>query len=318
MLSDAVVPAALVTLSAAVAAGSPRVLAHRTWAQRSPRLGILAWQCAVGCVLSSLALLALTAALPVQRLSFDVGHLVHACGLSVHHHQALLVDGGWRLVCAVIAVATLLAVLGAALVRGRQVRRARQRQRAVLDLVALERDQMLGAHVLDSDVALAYCVPGGSGRVVVTTAALTALDERQLAAVLAHEHAHLDGRHDWVLFMADVAATAFPWLPFFRHARAQLRVLVEMAADDEAARRQDPLSLAAALAGLGQHAAPEGAVGATGDSVLRVERLIARRRRLSRLQRTAVVVGSGLLLLVPWLVALAPVVGSAVGRCPSP
>ena len=41
----------------------------------------------------------------------------------------------------------------------------------------------------------AYCVSGRPPAIVVTTAALGALDDRQLDAVVAHERAHLAGHH---------------------------------------------------------------------------------------------------------------------------
>jgi hypothetical protein len=44
-----------------------------------------------------------------------------------------------------------------------------------------------------------YCVPSLRHRVVLTTGAVAALEPRQLRAVIAHERAHLWGRHDLVI-----------------------------------------------------------------------------------------------------------------------
>ena len=41
----------------------------------------------------------------------------------------------------------------------------------------------------------AYALPGSPGRIVVSGRLLDALDDRGRAALLAHEHAHLDGQH---------------------------------------------------------------------------------------------------------------------------
>lgn len=311
------VPLALVLFAFVVMTAGPRWLRGRTWAQGSPRMGILAWQAAVLSVLSALVLLALTAALPVTRVSFDLGHVIHACPEALRRSYDT-VDLSWvRVASAVVAAATFLALSWAVLTRGVAVRRGRVRQRQVLDLLGRERQFALCAHVLEHDVPLAYCVPGGGGRIVLTTAAVAALDERQLTAVLAHEHAHLDGRHDLVLFGADVAAAAFPWSSFFRTARAELRTLIEMLADDEASRRSDPLVLATALVDLGQTTAPTWAIGATGDTVIRVERLIARQRRLSRARRLLAVSLSVVLLLAPWAIAVAPAWAARAGHCPA-
>ncbi len=48
----------------------------------------------------------------------------------------------------------------------------------------------------------AYCLPGRGGRIVLTSAALAALSPDELAAVLAHERAHLSGRHHLALAAA--------------------------------------------------------------------------------------------------------------------
>lgn len=311
------VPSALVTLALLVAGLAPRLLSRCAWVRRSPRLGILAWQTAVFTVLASGGLLALTAFLPVEQISFDLGHVLHACPEVLASRYQLL-DGSWiHITSLAVAAVTFLALSRATITRGLAVRRGRTRQRDLLDLLVRQRDNLHGAHVLDYDVALAYCVPGGGGRVVVTTAALSTLDDRQICAVMAHEHAHLDGRHDLVLFGADVAASAFPWSSFFRRARKELSLLVEMLADDEGARRSDRTVLATALVDLGQAPLPDGAVGASGDTVQRVERLISEPHRLSRLGRAVVVGACLLLLLTPWLIAVAPAWAARSGLCPA-
>jgi Zn-dependent protease with chaperone function len=279
-------------------------------------MGILAWQASVFAVLAAGVALALTAVLPVQRVSFDLGHVLHACP-DVLQRRYQLVDGSWlHMASLAVALVTFLALVRALLVRGLAVHRGRTRQRDLLTLLVQRRDSLHGAHVLDHDVALAYCVPGGGGRIVVTTAALAALDERQMTAVMAHEHAHLDGRHDLVLFGADVTASAFPWSQFFRRAQRELSVLVEMLADDEGSRRSDPTSLATALVDLGQAPAPEGAVGAGGDTVERVERLLSGTRDLSLLRRAAVIGAAVALMLSPLAIAVAPAWVAHTGLCP--
>jgi Zn-dependent protease with chaperone function len=312
------VPLALVVLAVVVAVLAPRLLGRASWPRRSPKLGILAWQASVFTVLAAGVLLALTALLPVDRVSFDVGHLLHACP-DVLRGRYAIADGSWlHVVSLLVATGTFLALLRALVVCGRAVRRGRVRQRELLDLLVRRRDSMTGAHILEHDVPLAYCVPGGRGRVVVTTAAVAALDDRQMTAVLAHEHAHLDGRHDVVLFGADVAAAAFPWSRFFRRARRELCLLVEMLADDEAARRSDRNVLATALVDLGQSPSPAGAVGANGDTVERVERLIYHAAGPTGVRRVLVVTFSLALLASPWVVAVGPAWAARSGLCPLP
>lgn len=312
------VPLALVSLALSVAVLAPRLLGRPRWPRRSPRLGILAWQASVFTVLAAGVLLALTALMPVERVSFDVGHILHACPDVLRGRYATS-DGSWlHLASLIVATATFLALLRALFVCGRAVRRGRVRQRELLDLLVRRRDSLRGAHILDHDVPLAYCVPGGRGRIVVTTAAVAALNDRQMTAVLAHEHAHLDGRHDLVLFGADVAAAAFPWSQFFRRARRELSLLVEMLADDEASRRSDRNVLATALVDLGQTPAPAGAVGANGDTVERVERLMYHAAGPTGVRRVMVLTFSLALLASPWVIAVAPAWAARSGLCPLP
>jgi Zn-dependent protease with chaperone function len=58
----------------------------------------------------------------------------------------------------------------------------------------------------------AYALPGSPGRIVVSGRLLDALDDRGRAALLAHEHAHLDGQHHLFTTVAYLAAAANPLL----------------------------------------------------------------------------------------------------------
>ena len=73
---------------------------------------------------------------------------------------------------------------------------------------------------------------------------LDLLREEELRAVLAHERAHVEQRHDLVVLPFAAFGTTFPWLPAVRSAQAQVALLVEMLADDRAARSHPPEVLA--------------------------------------------------------------------------
>nr|BFE78379.1 hypothetical protein GCM10020093_009800 [Planobispora longispora] len=81
----------------------------------------------------------------------------------------------------------------------------------------------------------------------MTTGTLERLDALQVAAVLEHERAHLRHRHHLLLAVVDALGTALPWSRTVRRARAELPALVEMAADDAAARRHGPVPVIGAL-----------------------------------------------------------------------
>ena len=100
----------------------------------------------------------------------------------------------------------------------------------------------------------AYCVPGRPAPIVVTSGALAVLDAPQLTAVLAHERAHLAGRHH--RHRTDPRPDrGFPAVPLFTRGAAEVARLTEMCADDAAARREGRAPLAAALLAIASGAA---------------------------------------------------------------
>ena len=119
-----------------------------------------------------------------------------------------------------------------------------------------------------------YCLPGRR-RIVLTTGALSRLDDGELDAVLAHERAHLSGRHHLVLALAAALPRAFPAVGLFAVAARQVAYLVEIAADDAAARRAPRLAVASALLAVAGAGLPAGALGAGGSAASqRIQRLI--------------------------------------------
>jgi len=143
--------------------------------------------------------------------------------------------------------------------------------------------------VLPAAEPAAYCVDGRPSTIVVTTAAIDALDSAQLAAVMAHERAHLHGRHNTLTTLLRGLATVVPRVRLFRCAAEQVSMLLELCADDTAARRygREPLlggllalsgvtpraGLAAAAVGVLDriarlHAAPDPAMALRSRAVL--------------------------------------------------
>lgn len=64
--------------------------------------------------------------------------------------------------------------------------------------------------ITEDEVADDYTVPGRPGRIAVSTAMLNALDEPGRRALLAHEQAHVRGRHYIFAAAARLAAAANP------------------------------------------------------------------------------------------------------------
>ena len=165
--------------------------------------------------------------------------------------------------------------------------RARRRQRILLSLLAHGDPKVPGAVVVDHPAAAAYCVPGlrSSSRIVISAGALDLLDQAELAAVIAHERAHLRERHDLVLLPFIALLRAFRWSAVAREAHAAVALLVEMQADDRALRHRPARELATALlrvGGAGRRRAPaeRRARGADGQVAARVSRLLKPTPRL--------------------------------------
>src|SRR6185437_13230543 len=144
----------------------------------------------------------------------------------------------------------------------------------------------LGAVLVEHSAPVAYCVAGRHPTVILSTGAVAALDPAQLDAVLAHERAHLAGRHHQLLALARIGRLVLPFLPLMRDADEQVARLVELHADDAAARARDPRLLATALVILATAASPSPALAAAAtDSVRRIHRLLVPAEPLGRARR---------------------------------
>jgi beta-lactamase regulating signal transducer with metallopeptidase domain len=138
--------------------------------------------------------------------------------------------------------------------------------------------------IIDAAEPAAYCVAGRPPAIVVTTAALAALDGAQLAAVVAHERAHLDGRHAYLVAAVRGLAAALPRIGLFATAAAQTCSLLEMCADDAAARRHGHRPLLAGLLTLSGADAPAHGLAAASVAVLvRAERLLDPQKSLAQI-----------------------------------
>jgi beta-lactamase regulating signal transducer with metallopeptidase domain len=161
--------------------------------------------------------------------------------------------------------------------------------------------------VLDAAQRAAYCVPGRPATIVVTSGALAVLDPAQLTAVLAHERAHLEGRHHLLIALTRALSASFPAVPLVTQGPAEVARLAEMCADDTAARRGGRPALIAALIAMGTGATvPALALAATACAVTaRVQRLLEPPRRGRRARYGVALTALVLLLaLAPALAAL--------------
>jgi Zn-dependent protease with chaperone function len=154
--------------------------------------------------------------------------------------------------------------------------------------------------------------------VVLSSATLHRLEPGQLAAVLAHERAHQAGRHHRLVLLAQALRVGFPWLPAVRLAGKAVARLVELAADDAAARAHGRRQVAAALAALGDGPVPTVALGAAMISATeRVSRLLTPRQHGGALTLLAGVLLFALPIAAQVVVVALPVARVAGGPvCP--
>lgn len=287
------------------------------WVLRSPRVAVLGWQALSTSVVTSMLLVATVLALPYLPLRFSLASLLGAHTLTIVEAYETPF-GSWPGVIGLSVVACLTAMLIATTARSFvRTRRVRRSQRDALELVG--RRHPGGFTVIEHDLPIAYCLPGtgtGTGTVVLSSAAMTLLDDRQRELVLGHERRHLRARHDLALAYSGALARTLPWVPLFAMAHAQIAVLLEMAADDAAATPADRRALAGAIVALGTGVRPEAALAASDTAALiRVRRLTSTTRSPEWGLGLAAAVAAALLLSLPLGLAVAPAVEAAARDC---
>ncbi|MEU7303153.1 M48 family metalloprotease [Streptomyces sp. NPDC007206] len=130
-----------------------------------------------------------------------------------------------------IGVAACLALLTVG-VQVYRALRAERRTRRVLRRLCVGHPADTELIVAASEVPQAFAIPGRPGRILVTSAMLSALEPAERRVLLAHERAHLAHRHGPLVTAATFAAVANPLLGPVRSAVA---FLVERWADEQAA-----------------------------------------------------------------------------------
>jgi Zn-dependent protease with chaperone function len=298
------VAAFLLVLAVLLAEPVARLLAAARWPVRAPRPALVLWQ-ALGL---AAGLAAIGAGITYGLGGGPVLGRLHT--LAVHTWHGRPFDG--------LAPGRVVALLAAAVLAGRllgvlalsaaRTQRDRRRHRTLVDLVGTPWPDLGGARILDHPDTVAYCLPGLRSRVVLSAGVLELLDAGELAAVLAHERAHLAERHDLVVLPFVAWGAALPFVPGVRLAQAAVAGLVEMVADDRARAVADPAALAAAIVRIGYAGAPHGALAASRSAVLtRVDRLLEPPAPAPRWLPPLTYLGALVLAALPFLLLLAPV-----------
>jgi len=291
----------LLLYSLAVVVFVPRLLAPLTRSGAAPRLGVAVWLSAIGSVLAAWLAAAGFLLWEVARAWADPAITISAC-VTTLESVVSGESGGWlQLGMLGLAGAAALALVSVVWRWGRALLRARSRTHghARLARVAGRHVPGVDAVVVDAPDRLAYCAAGRPHAVVVTTATLDVLDRRHLDAVLAHERAHLSGRHHLLLAATRSMAAVLPRVDLFTIAATEIARLLEMCADDVAARGHGRRTVLGALLTLsGAATMPAGTLGATSVGLIdRAERLLDPAGAGRRLQTRGILAAALALLL---------------------
>ncbi|MBY6438468.1 M56 family metallopeptidase [Rhodococcus kroppenstedtii] len=274
--------AIMLAAAALISLAAPPLLRVLSRAGLPPDAGIAAWLGSMCGALFFPASAVLVSFWPAHAPAESAVEAVARCW-SVLSHDAET----WLTVtvCAILSVG-----LGAAVARGavfghrsgRRNSRLRARHRALMSVVARSEG---GVMWLDHPIPLAYSISGRPGLVVATDGLAARLSSSECQAVLAHERAHLKGGHHRILAFCAVMAATLPRLPLFAAAPPAVGVLVELTADQHAARATSADAVRTALVAM---TAPSTAGRprscSSGDTSMRLRSLAVHTRpRWSRL-----------------------------------
>jgi Zn-dependent protease with chaperone function len=304
------VTAALILLAYAVllAVLGPRLLDRARWPVALPRLAITTW---FALAVSFILALVLAGAAILHPSEWFAAGAVEDCVLALRELHGPIAGPIVAVVAIALTWALPLWIASAGVMVARSTAAERSRLRRALANAPRDRD--LGAIVVPSACPAAYCIPGKGGLVAVTSGALELLDRPGLNAVLAHERAHLAARHHLLVALAQAGQRAFGRLSLFAQLPERIGHLVELAADDAAARSASRSTLARSLLSVATAQTPVEALAASGgDTVARIERLLDAPSAPGPAGVGTILGGNAVAVSVPVLVLAAPIL-TAVG-----
>jgi len=319
-------PYVLALLAIILAWPVPLWLQHAKWPARAPGAALILWQ-AIG-ISGGLALV--TAPLTWGLQPFGSGIFTAGAELwrtfNTQGFHALVYDTRWAPLdlAAVTLGCILFGHLALVLLHTTHLTFSqRKRHREFVEVLAASLhdgayglatpfDGPVSTRVLPVEHPLAYCLPAiNSPITVVSTGLLNQLSSKQLAAVLAHESAHLRQRHDLLRLAFQAWHKAAPWLPATGTAVHEVTELTEIMADNVALSQHAHQDLAAALAHTIDASAQQNFDAPDAISQLdptiatrRVRRLTESMQPLSSCRVSLVIIAAGLLVLVPAVISL--------------
>jgi Zn-dependent protease with chaperone function len=278
-------------------------LARAPWVTRAPRSAVALWQAiGLGALVSGIGG-GLAVAVYRYHAGFapGVGKLTEGL-IGGHPLQGLGLPDALGLTLAADLLIVLFVVFGCLTVG---TIRSRDRHRRLLNLLAWKSSEYPGTDLIEDARPVAYCLPGRRPRIVISEGALRLLTRPQAHAVIEHERGHAHEHHGLVMLPMWGLRKIFAWVPYARLAPLEMGSLLEMAADDYSAKRNDPVELAEALVRMATSGhAPTCALGAAGHSIpKRVDRLLGASRNSKRIAIASAAL-AGLVVSTPLAVML--------------
>ncbi len=312
--------AALTLITGALAASwlVPHWLQRADFQRWDPMLLIVGW-------LASMAAVVLTALTGVTLLLLP-GHgpavvmlaAARQCWSAIQHGSSPKIEElvGVLGIAVIFALAARISVLVCRDIRRRA--RLRAEHLSVLRLTARTKAGSPDTLWLPHDRPLAFSLTGRHGVIFATDGLAKHLPDTGVAAVLAHERAHLVGRHHLITATADAMRAALPFIPLFRDAPRVIRELVELSADVVAVQQCGRTSVRSALLAVSRHGTPGTSLAMARDAVdIRLARLSHDCPPSGRTRRT---ISSGLAtvsaVILPSLLGTGLLLGAALLACP--
>lgn len=257
---------ALIAFAVGTAFAAPQVLTRGRWQMQHPRLALFAWHAALGSGLIAI----------VASVILSVTIAVNAHGASSDGEAIVGTVLGWGSLAIVGAAIAVIAASSETILDA-----SRDNHGSILALArgSVELEPGVKVTRCETRELIACAIPGPDKVILISTRLEQELTAAQLLAVVEHERTHLRQRHHLVMRLAEINAACLPRLVAAQRLRRSTALLVELIADDEAARRRGAANLANALLRLGT---------ASGDRgmLVRAERIASRRWMPPRSLRT--------------------------------
>jgi len=309
--------AVAVLVGAAVASWLvPRHLERLDLRRRDPLPVIATWlMSSVGVLLAAASSVALLL-VPGHEPGASLLAPLHRCWTALRHGSPPGVEEVAGVV-GLVLLAAFAARVAFVVARGLRRRALATRERlAVLRLAGRWEPGSPDILWLANDRPLAFSLTGRRGVVVATDGLTRQLPGPAVAAVLAHERAHLRGRHHLLVTAAESLRAALPFVPLFRRAPAAIRSLVELAADATAVRHHGTAAVRSALLCVSADT-PRSALAMAGGAVdLRLARLRHGTTTPGRLRRALSCGLAGLTVTaLPYAVGAVLLLGLSLATC---